>query len=178
MVIVKRGSSLGSTIPSDANVYNFELEDRVFYYVSSEDEHNSTARKSTSGVYQIVHIDGNFNYYLRKVKYNSVNGHLDYAKRLVSLSSTGSSISLAREDSPTNQYYWSSNNYPDSLLDVYVVSTGNTVINKTYNTDYTVDWVDWNCKCLSLQRHNYSKIQSNCKAIIKQISLCSSSFKE
>jgi hypothetical protein len=30
---------------------------------------------------------------LRKVKYNSVNGHLDYAKRLVSLSSTGSSIS-------------------------------------------------------------------------------------
>ena len=139
MVTVKRGSSLGSTIPSDANVYNFEIEDRVFYYVSSEDEHNSTVRKSTSGVYQIVHIDGNLNYYLRKVKYNSVNGHLDYAKRLVSLSSTGSSISLAREDSPTNQYYWSSNNYPDSLLDVYVVSTGNTVINKTYSTDYTVD---------------------------------------
>jgi len=107
--------------------------------------------------------------HLRKVKYNSVNGHLDYAKRLVSLSSTGSSISLAREDSPTTQYYWSSNNYPDSLLDVYVVSTGNTVINKTYSTDYTVDsrngaslnkwwWMVRNGLCLSLQRLNHSKI--------------------
>jgi len=61
MVVVKRGSSLGSTIASDANVYNFELEDRVFYYVATEDNYNSTVRKSTSGIYQIVHIDGNSN---------------------------------------------------------------------------------------------------------------------
>ena len=141
MLIVRRnGIQLFSTIPGDTVQYPYEIDDRIFYYSANEDAYNSTVRKSTSGIYQIVYIDTNFNYYLRKVKYNSVNGHLDYAKRLVSHSSSaGNTIYLARPESPSSVFTWSTSNYTDSLMDVYVVSTGGTVISKTYSTDYTVD---------------------------------------
>ena len=139
LTVRRNGTQLFSTRSGDSVQYAYEINDRVFYYASDEDAYNSTVRKSTSGIYQIVYIDSSFNYYLRKVKHNSVNGHLDYAKRLVRhSSSTGSTIYLARPESDTNIYTWSSSNYPDSLIDVYVVSTGGTVINKTYSTDYTV----------------------------------------
>jgi hypothetical protein len=140
MLIVRRnGVELYSTRSGDSVQYPYEVNDRVFYYASEEDSYNSTVRKSTSGIYQIVYIDSNYNYFLRKVKHNSVNGHLDFAKRLVRhSSSTGSTIYLARPESDTTIYTWSSANYFDSLMDVYVVSTGGTVINKTYSTDYTV----------------------------------------
>ena len=70
IVIVKRnGTQLFSTVSGDLNNYYYALGDRVFYYSANEDLYNNTVRKSTSGVYQIVHIDNNFNYYLRKVKY-------------------------------------------------------------------------------------------------------------
>jgi hypothetical protein len=140
MLIVRRnGVELYSTRSGDSVQYTYEVNDRVFYYASEEDSYNSTVRKSTSGIYQIVYIDSSYNYYLRKVKHNSVNGHLDFAKQLVRhSSSTGSTIYLARPESDTTIYTWSSANYFDSLMDVYVVSTGGTVINKTYSTDYTV----------------------------------------
>jgi hypothetical protein len=140
LTVRRNGVQLFSSRSGDAVQYPYEISDRVFYYSSNEDVYNSTVRKSTSGVYQIVYIDTNYNYYLRKVKYNSVNGHLDYAKRLVSHSSSaGNTIYLARPESSTSVFTWSTSNYADSLLDVYVVSTGGTVINKTYSTDYTVD---------------------------------------
>jgi hypothetical protein len=140
LTIRRNGTQLYSTRAGDSVQYPYELNDRVFYYSSNEDSYNSTVRKSTSGIYQIVYIDSSFNYYLRKVKYNAVNGHLDYAKRLVSHSSSaGNTLYLARPESSTSVFTWSSSNYPDSLLDVYVVSTGGTVISKTYSTDYTVD---------------------------------------
>lgn len=140
LIVRRNGAQLYSTRPSDSLQYNFEVSDRVFYYVADEDAYNSTVRKSTSGIYQIVNIDTNFNYYLRKVKYNSINGHLDFAKRLVSHSSSfGNTIYLARPESSSTVYTWSTSNYPDSLMDVFVVSTGGTVINKTYSTDYTVN---------------------------------------
>jgi hypothetical protein len=139
LIVRRNGLELYSTRSGDSAQYTYEVNDRVFYYASEEDSYNSTVRKSTSGIYQIVYIDSSYNYYLRKVKHNSVNGHLDFAKRLVKhSSSTGSTIYLARPESDTNIYTWSSTNYPDSLIDVYVVSTGGTVINKTYSTDYTV----------------------------------------
>jgi hypothetical protein len=140
MLIVRRnGVELYSTRSGDSVQYPYEVNDRVFYYASDEDSYNSTVRKSTSGIYQIVYIDSSYNYYLRKVKHNSVNGHLDFAKQLVRhSSSTGSTVYLARPESDTTIYTWSSANYFDSLMDVYVVSTGGTVINKTYSTDYTV----------------------------------------
>jgi hypothetical protein len=140
LTIRRNGAQLYSTKAGDSVQYPYELNDRVFYYSSNEDSYNSTVRKSTSGIYQIVYIDSSFNYYLRKVKYNAVNGHLDYAKRLVSHSSSaGNTIYLARPESSTSVFTWSSSNYPDSLLDVYVVSIGGTVVSKTYSTDYTVD---------------------------------------
>ena len=140
VVIVKRsGAQLFSTRTGDTTVYYYELGDRVFYYSATEDEYNSSVRQSTSGIYQIVHIDSNFNYYLRKVKYNAVNGHLDHAKRLVEQSSDSSYIYLARPETPSSVYTWSNVNYPDTLLDVYVVSTGGTIINHTYGDTYTVD---------------------------------------
>ena len=139
LIVRRNGVQLFSTRSGDSAQYPYEVNDRVFYYASDEDSYNSTVRKSTSGIYQIVYIDSSYNYYLRKVKHNSVNGHLDFAKRLVRhSSSTGSTIYLARPESDTNIYTWSSTNYSDSLMDVYVVSTGGTVINKTYSTDYTV----------------------------------------
>ena len=139
LIVRRNGVELYSTRSGDSAQYPYEVNDRVFYYASEEDSYNSTVRKSTSGIYQIVYIDSSYNYYLRKVKHNSVNGHLDFAKRLVKhSSSTGSTIYLARPESDTTIYTWSSANYPDSLIDVYVVSTGGTVINKTYSTDYTV----------------------------------------
>ena len=139
LIVRRNGVELFSTRSGDSAQYPYEVNDRVFYYASEEDSYNSTVRKSTSGIYQIVYIDSNYNYFLRKVKHNSVNGHLDFAKRLVRhSSSTGSTIYLARPESDTNIYTWSSTNYADSLMDVYVVSTGGTVINKTYSTDYTV----------------------------------------
>ena len=139
LIVRRNGVELYSTRSGDSAQYPYEVNDRVFYYASEEDSYNSTVRKSTSGIYQIVYIDSSYNYYLRKVKHNSVNGHLDFAKRLVKhSSSTGSTIYLARPESDTTIYTWSSANYPDSLIDIYVVSTGGTVINKTYSTDYTV----------------------------------------
>ena len=139
LIVRRNGVQLFSTRSGDSAQYPYEVNDRVFYYASDEDSYNSTVRKSTSGIYQIVYIDSSYNYYLRKVKHNSVNGHLDFAKRLVRhSSSTGSTIYLARPESDTNIYTWSSTNYSDSLMDIYVVSTGGTVINKTYSTDYTV----------------------------------------
>jgi hypothetical protein len=141
IVIVRRnGIQQYSSRAGDPVKYYYEVNDRIFYYAAEEGAYNSTVRKATSGIYQIVYIDSNFNYYLRKVKYNAVNGHLDYAKRLVQHSSSfGNTIYLARPESESSIYTWSSSNYPDSLLDVYIVSTGGTVINKTYSTDYTVD---------------------------------------
>ena len=140
LTVRRNGAQLYSTRSGDSIQYPYELNDRVFYYSANEDAYNSTVRKSTSGIYQIVYIDSNFNYYLRKVKYNAVNGHLDYAKRLVSHSSSaGNTFYLARPESSTSIFTWSNSNYPDSLLDVYVISTGGTVINKTYSTDFTVD---------------------------------------
>jgi hypothetical protein len=140
LIVRRNGVQLLSNRSGDSVQYPYEINDRVFYYSVNEDAYNSTVRKSTSGIYQIVYIDTNFNYYLRKVKYNSVNGHLDYAKRLVSHSSSfGNTIYLARPESPSTIYTWSTSNYADSLMDVYVVSTGGTVINKTYSADYTVD---------------------------------------
>ena len=140
LTVRRNGAQIYSTRSGDSVQYPYELNDRVFYYSANEDVYNSTVRKSTSGIYQIVYIDSNFNYYLRKVKYNAVNGHLDYAKRLVSHSSSaGNTFYLARPESSTSIFTWSTSNYPDSLMDVYVVSTGGTVINKTYSTDYTVD---------------------------------------
>ena len=139
LIVRRNGVELYTTRSGDSVQYPYEVNDRVFYYASEEDSYNSTVRKSTSGIYQIVYIDSSYNYYLRKVKHNSVNGHLDFAKRLVRhSSSTGSTIYLARPESDTTIYTWSSANYSDSLMDVYVVSTGGTVINKTYSTDYTV----------------------------------------
>ena len=139
LIVRRNGVELYSTRSGDSAQYPYEVNDRVFYYASEEDSYNSTVRKSTSGIYQIVYIDSSYNYYLRKVKHNSVNGHLDFAKRLVKhSSSTGSTIYLARPESDTTIYTWTSANYSDSLMDVYVVSTGGTVINKTYSTDYTV----------------------------------------
>jgi hypothetical protein len=139
LIVRRNGVELYSTRSGDSVQYPYEVNDRVFYYASEEDSYNSTVRKSTSGIYQIVYIDSSYNYYLRKVKHNSVNGHLDFAKRLVRhSSSTESTIYLARPESDTTIYTWSSTNYSDSLMDVYVVSTGGTVINKTYSTDYTV----------------------------------------
>ena len=140
LIVRRNGVELYSTRSGDSTQYPYEVNDRVFYYASDEDSYNSTVRKSTSGIYQIVYIDSSYNYYLRKVKHNAVNGHLDFAKRLVRhSSSTGSTIYLARPESDTSIYTWSSANYSDSLMDVYVVSTGGTVINKTYSTDYTVN---------------------------------------
>ena len=140
LLVRRNGVQLYSNISGDSIQYPYEINDRVFYYVINEDEYNSTVRKSTSGIYQIVSIDANFNYYLRKVKYNSVNGHLDHAKNLVRHSSSfGNTIYLARPESTSDVYTWSTSNYPDSLIDVFVVSTGGTVISKTYSTDYTVD---------------------------------------
>ena len=140
LTVRRNGTQLYSTRSGDSIQYPYEINDRVFYYSANEDAYNSTVRKSTSGIYQIVYIDSNYNYYLRKVKYNAVNGHLDYAKRLVSHSSSaGNTIYLARPESSTSIFTWSSSNYPNSLMDVYVVSTGGTVISKTYSTDYTVD---------------------------------------
>ena len=141
ILLVKRnGSQLYSTISGDSNLYYYQLNDRVFYYAENEDIYNSSVRKSTSGLYQIVNIDSNFNYYLRKIKYNSVVGHLDYAKRLVAQSSTGGTIFyLARPESTSTVFTWTESNYPSILADVYLVSTGNTVINKTYSTDYTLN---------------------------------------
>ena len=139
LIVRRNGVELFSTRSGDSAQYPYEVNDRVFYYASDEDSYNSTVKKSTSGIYQIVYIDSSFNYYLRKIKHNSVNGHLDFAKRLVRhSSSTGSTIYLARPESDTTIYTWSSTNYADSLMDVYVVSTGGTVINKIYSTDYTV----------------------------------------
>ena len=139
LIVRRNGIELYSSRSGDSVQYPYEINDRVFYYASEEDSYNSTVRKSTSGIYQIVYVDSSYNYYLRKVKHNSVNGHLDFAKRLVRhSSSTGSTIYLARPESDTTIYTWSSTNYPDSLMDVYVVSTGGTVINKAYSTDYTV----------------------------------------
>jgi hypothetical protein len=140
LTVRRNGAQLYSTRSGDSVQYPYELNDRVFYYSTNEDAYNSTVRKSTSGIYQIVYIDSNYNYYLRKVKYNAVNGHLDYAKKLVSHSSSvGNTIYLARPETSTSIFTWSTSNYPDSLMDVYVVSTGGTVINKSYSTDYTVD---------------------------------------
>ena len=140
IVIVKRnGTQLFSNITGDITDYYYSVGDRVFYYSANEDIYNSTVRKSTSGIYQIVHIDNNFNYYLRKVKYNSINGHLDYSKRLVGYSATGSTIYLARPETPTTSFTWDKNQYPDVLADVFVVSTGGTVITKTLSTNYTID---------------------------------------
>jgi len=140
LIVRRNGVQLFSNRSGDSIQYPYEINDRVYYYSSNEDEYNSTVRKSTSGIYQIVYIDSNFNYYLRKVKYNAVNGQLDFAKRLVSHSSSfGNTIYLARPESSTSIYTWSTSNYPNSLIDLYVVSTGGTVINKTYSTDYTVD---------------------------------------
>lgn len=140
IVIVKRsGTQLFSTRTGDSALYYYELGDRVFYYSATEDNYNSSVRQSTSGIYQIVHIDTNYNYYLRKVKYNAVNGHLDHAKRLVEQSSDSSYVYLARPESPSTVYTWSNVNYPDNLLDVFVVSTGGTIINHSYGSTYTVD---------------------------------------
>ena len=140
IVIVKRnGTQLFSTVTGNLNSFYYTLGDRVFYYSTNEDLYNSTVRKSTSGVYQIIHIDNNYNYYLRKVKYNSVNGYLDFAKRLVGYSATGSTILLARPETPTTAFTWDKNQYPDALADVYVVSTGGTIISRTLNTDFTID---------------------------------------
>jgi hypothetical protein len=140
IVVVKRnGTQLYSTVTGDLNNYYYTLGDRVYYYSSTEDLYNSSVRKSTSGVYQIVHVDNNFNYYLRKVKYNSVNGYLDFAKRLVGYSATGSTIYLARPETPTTNFTWDKNQYPDALADVYVVSTGGTIISRALNTDFTID---------------------------------------
>lgn len=140
LIVRRNGVELFSLRSGDAAQYPYEINDRIFYYVDSEDSYNSTVRKSTSGIYQIVYIDTNFNYYLRKVKYNSVNGHLDFAKNLVSHSSSfGNTIYLARPESSSSIYTWSTSNYPDALMDVFVVSTGGTIIPKTYSTDYTVD---------------------------------------
>jgi hypothetical protein len=143
LTVRRNGQQLFSNRSGDSVQYPYEVNDRIFYYVSNEDSYNSTVRKSTSGIYQIVYIDTNYNYYLRKVKYNSINGHLDFAKNLVSHSSSfGNTIYLARPESNSSVYTWSTSNYPDALLDVFVVSTGGTVINKTYSTDYTVDAVN------------------------------------
>ena len=141
IVVVRRnGVQLFSNRPGDAIQYPLEVNDRVFYYASDEDAYNSTVRKSTSGIYQIVYVDSNYNYYLRKVKYNSVNGHLDFAKNLISHSSSaGNTVYLARPESSSSIYTWSTSNYPNEIADVFLVSTGGTVITKTYSTDYTID---------------------------------------
>jgi len=141
ILLVKRsGTQLFSLVPGDTTSYFYQINDRVFYYAEDEGNYNTSVRKSTSGIYQIVYIDSNYNYHLRKVKNNSVNGHLDYTKRLVTQSSVGSTIFyLARPETSSTVYTWTENNYNSALSDVYVVSTGNTVINKTYSTDYTID---------------------------------------
>lgn len=138
--IKRNGAELYSTISGDANLFYYQINDRVFYYSDTEEIYNSSVRKSTSGLYQIVFKDTNNNYFLRKIKYNATNGHLDYAKRLVSQSSIGGTIFyLARPETPSTVYTWTENNYPSVLSDVFLVSTGNTVISKTYTTDYTID---------------------------------------
>jgi hypothetical protein len=141
ILIVKRnGNQLYSLVSGDPSLFYFQINDRVFYYATDEDIYNSSIRKSTSGIYQIIYIDTNFNYYLRKVKNNSVNGHLDYSKRLVAQSSIGGTIFyLARPETSSTVFTWTNSNYPVSLSDVYLVSTGNTVIPKTYSTDYTIN---------------------------------------
>lgn len=141
ILLVKRsGNQLYSQVSGDPTLYYYQLNDRIFYYAENEGNYNTSVRKSTSGIYQIVYIDSNYNYHLRKVKNNSVNGHLDHSKRLVTQSSVGSTIFyLARPETSSTIYSWTDNNYNVTLSDVYVVSTGNTVINKTYSTDYTID---------------------------------------
>jgi len=140
LLVRRNGTQLFSTVSGDPTLYYYQLHDRIFYYAENEGNYNTSVRKSTSGIYQIVYIDTNYNYHLRKVKNNAVNGHIDFAKRLVTQSSVGSTIFyLARPESSSTVYTWTENNYNTSLSDVYVVSTGNTIIPKTYSTDYTID---------------------------------------
>ena len=83
MLIVNRGQQLYSLRSGSLNKNYYEVGYRIIYQDSSEDTLSSASPLFVNGIYQIAHIDTtNWTYYLRKVKYNSVNGHIDHAKRL------------------------------------------------------------------------------------------------
>ena len=128
MLIVQRGTRLFSNISNSTTKYYYELGDRVYFQQANEDEWYSTSQKYISGIYQIVNINTTtWTYYLRKVKYNSTYGHLDYAKRLkihANNTVTDSIFSLAKYEGTGSTYTWSESNYPTSLIDVYVLEDG------------------------------------------------------
>ena len=133
IIIVQRGTRLFSNISNSTTNYYYDLGDRVYFQQANEDEWYSTTQKYISGIYQIVNINTTtWTYYLRKVKYNSTYGHLDYARRLkihANNSITDSLFSLAKFEGTGSTYTWSESNYPTNLLDVFVLENG---IKRTY----------------------------------------------
>ena len=120
----------------------YEVGDRIIYQDSSEDTLSSASPLFVNGIYQIAHIDTtNWTYYLRKVKYNSVNGHIDHAKRLKLHANnllTDVSLSLVRYEGTGSTYRFSNDNYPvgdstTSNMDVIVITPSGTAT--TYHID-------------------------------------------
>lgn len=116
MLLVNRGQQLYSLKSGSLTRYYYEIGDRVIYQDLQEDVYNSNVRTSSNGIYQIVDIDStSWTYYLRKVKYMSTNGHLDYAKRLKLHASnvlTDVNLSLTQYEGTGSTYVFSLNNYP------------------------------------------------------------------
>ena len=142
MLIVNRGQQLYSLRSGSLNKNYYEVGDRIIYQDSSEDTLSSASPLFVNGIYQIAHIDTtNWTYYLRKVKYNSVNGHIDHAKRLKLHANnllTDVSLSLVRYEGTGSTYRFLNDNYPvgdstTSNMDVIVITPSGTAT--TYHID-------------------------------------------
>jgi len=122
MLTVNRGSQLYTILTDPSVIYFYEIGDRVIYQDSNEDVWNSGLPNHVNGIYQIVHINPNtWTYYLRRVKQNVTDGHIDYFKNLeIAPGDTifDAAIHLVKAGT-SDTYYWSENNYPS--VDVFVV---------------------------------------------------------
>ncbi len=139
MLIVSRGYKLFSLKDNSLVKYYYEIGDRVIYQDSDTGYHESNL-PDANGIYQISFINTTtWTYYLRRVKQNSANGHIDHWKRLdiqSGFSITDDSFPVIRYGGSGTTYFWSSDNFPHTKV-VVVKSNGDTA-EYLENVDYDV----------------------------------------
>ncbi len=139
MLIVSRGYKLFSLKDNSLIKYYFEIGDRVIYQDANTGYHEASL-PDANGIYQISYINTTtWTYYLRKVKQNASNGHIDHWKRLdihSGFSITDDSFPVVRYGGSGSTYFWSEDNYLHSK--VVSINSSGELSEYIENVDYEV----------------------------------------
>ena len=139
MLIVSRGYRLYSLKDNSLVKYYYEIGDRVIYQDSNTGYHESNL-PDANGIYQIAYVNTTtWTYYLRRVKQNAANGHIDHWKKLAiksGFSITDDSFPVIRSGGLGATYYWSQDNFFFSKI--VVVDSNGVTREYSENVDYDV----------------------------------------